>query len=202
MVDQTRLDIAWYAYDLSCSSILILISEERKPERLCLYWRTKWKFLVEVDSREWGQFMCDSDCISNPKNSILSHHRWEGAVYWVGTGEASLGLGYLKYLKNGGICCWWTSHHAWNFIKMDFFQSRFKLACRHLSNKLLACEMFSFFLIMINLMKCYSLPVIYIHRRTVTVHIWTFDFLQWAAQELQRLQYRTHVSFSLLNAQW
>ena len=78
---------------------LFFTSEERKPERLCVYWRTKWKFLVEVDSRGWGQFMCDSDCLSDPKNFILLPHRWEGAVYWVGTGEAGLGLGYLNPLN-------------------------------------------------------------------------------------------------------
>jgi hypothetical protein len=120
---------------------LFFTSEETKPERLCVYWRTKWEFLVEVDRRGLGQFMCDSDCISNP-----SPHTCEVAVYWVGTGEASLGLGYLKYLENGSSCCCSASHHAWSFIiKKDFFHSRFKLACRQLSNKLLVCEMFSFF---------------------------------------------------------
>jgi hypothetical protein len=39
----------------------------------CVYTgELKWEFLVEVDRRVWGHFMCDSDCISNSKSSSLS----------------------------------------------------------------------------------------------------------------------------------
>jgi len=123
-----RASILHYTHTACLVVYLFFTSEERKLERLCVYERTKWIFVVEVDRRGWGQFMCDSDFISNPKSSSLSPYRWEGAVYLVRTGEAGLGLGYFKYMKNGSSCCCWTSHNAWNLIRNGFLSVTFRIS--------------------------------------------------------------------------